>query len=235
MFATYYNMEDLQKLYDQLNHASAPLIASGKYSIDKCIDDPSDRRFGVTLLFRPDATVQKEMMGFLDKLQKIEPNQYYYPSADLHVTILSVISCYEGFQLSRIPVQEYIQVIRDSISEIPAFEVAFRGVTLSPSGLLVQGFSQNDSLEKLRNILRSKFRRSGLQESIDKRYTLKTAHTTVFRFRERLGNKEAFTHLMSSCRDHYFGKSTVSGIELVFNDWYLRSEKVKLLHEFELK
>lgn len=228
-------MKDLQKHYDQLYHDSAPLIASGKYSIDRCIDDPSDRRFGITLLFRPDKAVQGQILKFLDELRKIEPQQYTYPIADLHVTVLSLISCYDGFQLSEIPVPEYTRVIRESISGTEPFEVEFRGISLSPSGVLVQGFPKGNTLEKLRNNLRSNFRKSGLQESIDKRYTLKTAHSTVFRFRERLGNQEAFMNLMSSFRNHYFGKSTVGSLELVFNDWYLRSEKVKLLQEFELK
>ena len=61
--------------------------------------------------------------------------------------------------------------------------LTYKGVTASPSCLMIQGFMNHESLNITRNNLRKKLKNTTLQQSIDKRYSIQTAHSTVCRFR----------------------------------------------------
>ncbi len=226
---------DLIEHYNKLYSDSLPRIKSDSYVVDELIDSPTDNRFGITLLSRPDNAIKTEIQKFLDKIRAIEPQQYFYRNSDLHVTVLSIISCYNGFQLSKIPVEKYVKVIQKSISGFKPFQVEFRGITVSPSCVMVQGFLENDTLNQIRDRLRTNFQKSGLEQSIDKRYAIQTAHSTIFRLREKLKNKEDFIKIIEEYREYYFGTFTVETIEFVFNDWYQREEYVKKIFDFNLK
>jgi 2'-5' RNA ligase len=100
---------------------------------------------------------------------------------------------------------------------------------------MVQGFLKDDALNTIRTQLRENFKNSGLEQSMDKRYTIQTAHATVFRLKEKLCNKAEFLQIVNDYRDYYFGTSSVNNLEFVLNDWYQRKEYVKTLHAFELQ
>ena len=100
---------------------------------------------------------------------------------------------------------------------------------------MVQGFTSSDSLNQLRNNLRKNFKNSGLQQSMDARYTIQTAHLTVMRFREKIIDKEALLKTLEEYRTLDFGKFKVEKLELMYNDWYQRNHLTQQLHSFELK
>ena len=226
---------NLKEHYNKLYNDSIQRIQTDSYQIDDLIDSDSDSRFGITLLLRPDHRVKEEIQKFLNKIKRIEPEQYYYQNSDLHVTVMSIISCYNGFDLSQIKIEDYIKIIRRSIDELRSFDIEFRGLTASPSCLMVQGFLKDDTLNQIRSNLRNNFKNSDLEQSLDKRYAIQTAHSTIFRLKKKLDNKEKFLRTIEEYRDHYFGIFKVNTLELVFNDWYQRKEYVKTLHRFELK
>ena len=220
--------------YNSLYQASKKEILAGKYGIDLQIDSTADDRFGITLLIRPDAHVKRNIQAFLHELKQVEPTQYYYPDSDLHVTAMSIISCYSGFRLEGICIEDYVRVIKESLIGIAPFKIEFRGVTASPSAVMIQGFPCNASLHNLRNNLRYHFQQSGLEESIDKRYAISTAHVTVARFRDKLQGAPRFVNTLEKYREYLFGQHTVDRLELVCNDWYQRAQYVKKLHHFDL-
>jgi len=225
---------NLAEHYNKLYTESITKISTGNYEIDHLIDDQTDKRFGITLLIRPDESTKANIQQFLDKVRAIEPNQYLYQSSDLHITVMSVISCYDGFDLADINSEEYIQLIDKALAKYSTFKIQFRGLTASPSCILVQGFL-TETLNEIRNDLRFAFKNSDLQQSIDKRYTIQTAHSTIIRFRTELENKNALLELIEKYRDFDFGTFEVNKIELVYNDWYQREQFVKKLHEFSFK
>ena len=147
---------------------------------------------------------------------------------------MSIISCYTGFDFHQINVDEYIETIKQSISEIDSFNIEFRGLTTSPSCLMVQGFLEDNTLNKIRNNLRAAFKSTSLEQSIDSRYVIQTAHTTILRLKERFNDKERFLEMLEEYRGYYFGMCNVDSLELVFNDWYQRKENVKKLYSFKL-
>lgn len=102
---------NLTQHYNQLYKTSKEAILSGNYILDSKIKDVSDSRFGITLLLRPSEKIKANIQLFLDKLKKLDSKQYYYPNGDIHVTIMSIISCYEGFSLDKINIEDYIKII----------------------------------------------------------------------------------------------------------------------------
>lgn len=225
---------NLSEYYTNLYNSSIDKIKADQYQPDSLITSPEDTRRGITLLIRPDETVKNRITEFLNKVKSVAPNQYFYPASDMHITIMSIISGYEGFNLSQINPTDYIPVIEESIKNIKPFEINFKGITASPNCVMIQGFDPDNALNQIRDRLRNNFRDSNLQQSMDKRYAIQTAHSTVIRLKEPLINKTSYISLLNNYREHYFGTFTVNKLEFVFNDWYQRRESVKRLHTFHL-
>lgn len=225
---------NLSEYYTNLYNSSIDKIKADQYQPDSLITSSDDTRRGITLLIRPDETVKNRITEFLNKVKSVAPNQYFYPASDMHITIMSIISGYEGFNLSQINPTDYIPVIEESIKNIKPFEINFKGITASPNCVMIQGFDPDNALNQIRDRLRNNFRDSYLQQSMDKRYAIQTAHSTVIRLKEPLINKTSYISLLNNYREHYFGTFTVNKLEFVFNDWYQRRESVKRLHTFHL-
>lgn len=220
--------------YNILYKESIEKIRSDTYQIDNLIDSKSDSRFGITLIIRPDNEVKNEIQAFLNELKSIEPDQYYYPDSDIHITLLSIISCQERFELSQISILDYIELIKKSIFSQKSFKIEFKGITASPSCIMIQGFLGDDTLNDIRNNLRTNFKNSNLKQTIDNRYPILTAHSTVVRFRKLLTQKNEFINVLENYRDHKFGTSTINMLEFVCNDWYQRKEFEKVLYRLNI-
>ena len=223
---------DLAAHYNQLFTNSVQAISTNNYVIDFEIDSKSDQRFGITLLIRQSEAVKNKIQLFLKELKEHEPSQYYYPNSDIHITVLSIISCHDGFSLNQIDLEQYIAVIQENIASLNNLEIGFSGITASHSTIMIQGFPTNDSLNTFRNVLRDAFKKTNLQQSIDSRYTLFTAHVSVCRFRKPINNTEKLVSFLEKYRKTNFGKFEVKELELVYNDWYQKKEKTQLLHQF---
>ena len=224
---------DLPSHYNKLYHESKAKIAGGNYEIDELIDSKDDCRFGITLVIRPDESTKANIQHFLDEVKAIDPNQYYYQNSDLHITVMSIISCYVGFELQQINIQDYVKLIEDVLLKHRSFKIQFKGLTASPSCILLQGFL-TDTLNEIRDDLRIGFKNTDLQQSIDKRYAIQTAHSTIIRFKQALKNKDQLLEIVEKYRNFDFGTFEVHEMELVYNDWYQRKKFVKKLHEFHL-
>jgi 2'-5' RNA ligase len=223
----------LKEHYTNMWNKALLHFESNAFEYDTLIDSVKDYRFGVTLIAKPSIETQREIKKMLNDLRQIEPDQYYYPADDVHVTILSIISCYDGFKLSHINIDDYTDVIRESVRNIHSFPIMFEGVTASPSCIMTQGYASNE-IEKIRNNLRDNFKNSNLETSIDKRYQIHTAHSTVVRFRNPVKNVYTFLEKIKQYRHHYFGTTEIQELEFVFNDWYQRHLDEHVLARFEL-
>lgn len=225
----------LQQHYNELWRNASESFRQGVFEIDTDIDNPADTRAGLTLLIRPPQAVAKAWQAMRHELEAAEPGQYYYPASDLHITVMSIISCYPGLTLSTIDLQQYITLIRHTLNEARAFTIDFSGITASPSCILLQGFPGNNMLEQIRNGLRQTFKSSSLVHSIDKRYTVQTAHITAVRFKNNLTHPERFLNILNDYRTNAFGSGTIDQVELVYNDWYQRNDRVTVLERFTLE
>ncbi|MGI4870638.1 MAG: 2'-5' RNA ligase family protein [Janthinobacterium lividum] len=215
--------------YAAMRAAALQQFAQGAADLDPLLDAPNDTRRGLTLLARPAPPLAAAIVGLLAELRRTEPAQYYYPAADLHLTVLSLISCYPGFTLAAIEPEKYRRLVAETVQDILPFTVTLAGLTASPGGILVQGFPTDGGLELLRARLREAFRASGLPQSIDQRYSLQTAHLTVVRFRRPLLDYRPVVEFIEKYQQHFIGAFKITQLEVVFNDWYQRSQHTKLL------
>ena len=220
--------------YDAMRAAALPRLAQGNAELDSLLDAAHDTRRGITLLARPPAFITTTIMDILSDFQDIEPAQYYYPATDIHLTILSIISCYPGFTLAAIDPSRYIDLVATVLRQTPPFTVDFRGLTASAGSILVQGFLRGEGLTELRARLREAFRQSGLPQSIDQRYSIQTAHSTILRFRQPLRHPARLLQLLARHQHCPIGTFDVAATELVFNDWYQRAATTLVLQRFQL-
>ena len=223
---------DLAAHYNQLFTQSSKAILDNNYVIDTKIDAENDNRFGITLLIRPPESINNKIQSFLNELKNADPTQYYYPNSDMHITVLSIISCYDGFSLNQINPEAYISIIQENLAALQNLQINLSGITASNSTIMIQGFPSNGSLNLFRDLLRKAFQNTTLEKSIDSRYTLFTAHISVCRFRNPITNPEKLVSLLKKYRKADFGNFEVKEIELVHNDWYQKKEKTQLLHRF---
>ena len=225
---------ELQQRYDLLREQSLETIKYQGFVHDSLLGSPLDNRFGITLLIRPSRMVMDAIRQFTEKIKEIEPGHHFYPHSDIHVTVMPIISCYEGFGLEQISVQDYIALLEGCLQDLPRFDIHFRGVTFSPSCLMIQGFPSDNTLEEIRDRLRKAFKGSPLEQSLDKRYPLQTAHSTVVRFKHPVKRQSDILGQLEKFQDFDFGRSEVGELELVFNDWYQRKEWVQKLYSIGL-
>ncbi|MET6760265.1 2'-5' RNA ligase family protein [Pseudoalteromonas sp. NCIMB_1079] len=228
-------MFDLKNLYSQMWIDSIDKFKNNNCELDPLINVQSDMRRGITVLSYLDNSVVENISNFLDELKIIEPEQYYYPRSELHLTILSVISCITGFKLSSINVEAYSSIFQETIRNIDRFKINFKGITVSPSCILIQGFPDSEQLNHLRDSLRASFKASKLESTIDSRYKLSTAHTTVVRCMAPFKNNNELMAVLSKYRDYDFGTLEINSLELVFNNWYQNSSVTKNLSSSKLK
>tara|TARA_R110002072_G_scaffold140149_4_gene284034 strand:- start:1370 stop:2065 length:696 start_codon:yes stop_codon:yes gene_type:complete len=226
---------NLESHYKKLYNESISKISSDNYEIDDLIDSNKDNRFGLTLLIRPSIEIKEKIQKFIKEIKKIEPNQYYYPNSDIHITVMSIISCYDGFDINRIDLAKYIELIEKCIVEKKDINITFRGITASPSGIMIQGFMENNELNDIRDRLRKEFKNSNLEQSLDKRYSIQTAHSTIVRFRTTLSQKRKLLEFLDENNNFDFGTFKVNEFELVYNDWYQREKYVKEIYKFGTK
>ncbi len=226
--------QNLKEHYQNLYTEAIQCFENDRYQIDTLIDDPLDKRFGITLLIRLPDRIKTSIIRELEKVERIEPNQYFYPMSDLHITVMSIISCYNGFELSSINMEEYDQIIKKCLVGVHEFKIHLKGMTASPSCLMISGFYDSQTLSNIRESLRINFKNSGLEQTLDKRYAIQTAHATIFRIKAPFANRSQLVEIISGYKDHDFGTFEVDTLELVYNDWYQREKHVKLLQTFRL-
>jgi 2'-5' RNA ligase len=224
----------LKSIYNKMWNDSLEKISRNELELDPFINDPDDKRRGITLQAKPGIEIQDLFNKFLQEAKKIEPDQYFYKQDEMHITILSIINCSKEFNLSRIFLPDYFEQIENSLISAQPFEIEFRGITASPSCILIQGFPGNNSLELIRNRLREEFAAGDIYNSIDARYRIKTAHCTVIRFIKELKDKQKFIRFLEDYRDYYFGKTLITKLELVYTDWYNKNDIVQVLQKFIL-
>ncbi|MBX0289975.1 mutarotase [Hymenobacter sp. HSC-4F20] len=225
---------NLLEHYDAMRVKAVSQLLTTGAEPDRMLHSGQDARRGITLLARPPESVTAGVSRVLADFQLVAPEQYYYPAADMHLTILSIISCFPGFLLTDIAPAAYQEVVRAALEQVGPFVIRYAGLTASAGGLMVQGFPEDDTLNRLRNKLRTAFRRSGLPQSIDQRYALQTAHSTVLRFTTPLHHPARLVAALQSHQHTPIGTFQVDTLELVYNDWYQRAANTVVLERYPL-
>lgn len=224
----------LEKKYNVMWETAQAHYAEQCVDIDPNIYSTCDNRRGITVIAKFSSALGAKVCELFEQLKHIEPKQYYYSGNELHLTVLSLISCNENFTIEQINIDEYKSVIAKAVVGINPLEVSFKGITASPSCIMLQGFPLDNSLLDLRNNLRSVFAQSGLFNTIDERYKIDTAHSTAIRFQHKLEQTKEFFQLLEEFRKFDFGILHVKELQLVYNDWYHKEDKTVILSTIRL-
>jgi len=217
----------LQRHYDTMWDGAFSAAASGNIDCDSHLAAGPDPRRGLTLIARPGAALQARFDSLLDRLAGAEPHQYRYPAADMHVTILSLVTVADDPAPHLLHLADYHACARAALAGIPSFEIDFHGITMSRGAVLAQGFPRGRALQDLRDRLRTQSSDHGLDASLDQRYRLITAHATLLRFVAPLQDPRRYAALLASLRHEPLGCMRVDAVELVTNDWYMSSGSVE--------
>jgi 2'-5' RNA ligase len=136
--------------------------------------------------------------------------------------------------MDKLNLVKYDHYIRNALRGIGKIELKFEGVFASPECLIIKGYPTNEQLNLLRQQLRDVFACSGLEQSLDKRYKLITAHSSVVRFRKPAKKPEKILKLLALFERYDFGQQSFDQLELVYNDWYQRQSIVKTIYTYPL-
>lgn len=229
----------IQSIYDDMWQRFEFALKHNEYELDLYLSDlENDTRRGITALAylnQGNCSTVNEIIRFQKEVRELEPEQYYHPSNELHLTILSVISCLPEFALTEIDVNSYIDVFRSALKNAGKIEIRYHGVSASPNCIVIQGFPTSDTLERLRNELRTQLTEAGVRVTFDSRYKLVTAHSSIIRFKAPPNDAQQLLALCQRYRNHDFGRVVLEDFELVFNNWYQNLDVTMSLAKYRVQ
>ncbi|OBT26026.1 hypothetical protein A9266_05385 [Vibrio tasmaniensis] len=229
----------IQSIYDDMWQRFELALKRNEYELDPYLSDlENDTRRGITALAylnQGNRSTVNEIIRFQKEVRELEPEQYYHPSNELHLTVLSVISCLPEFAVTEIDVNSYIDVFRSVLKNTGKIEIRYQGVSASPNCIVIQGFPTSDTLERLRNELRTQLTEAGVRVTFDSRYKLVTAHSSIIRFKAPLNDAQQLLALCQRYRNHDFGRVVLEDFELVFNNWYQNLDVTKSLAKYRVQ
>jgi 2'-5' RNA ligase len=225
----------LQQRYDEIWVSGIGKIRKGKIKCDPVLAaGTADARRGLTLIARPSATVRDEVKVFLLQLRRLEPDQYYYEAPDLHLTILSLFTATFDHRRFFAQTQAYVAAVDCALSGLGPIRIDFAGITATTDAILIQSFPENDTLNELRDQLRRQLRVHGVDEGLDTRYRLTTAHMTAARFCRPLRDSQRFASALEAARHRSFGLTEIRSLSLVKNDWYMTRRVLETVKRYRL-
>ena len=208
----------LTSLYNNINQQGMTAIRNHQEQLDRNLLNPDkDMRRGLTLTASLPAHVSRNIMFCLQKLAAIEPNQYFYPPADLHITIIDLIAASSDFLLSTFEEEKYKNVVGQIISQIGPIHWRLAGMITSSGALLVKGYYSAE-LSTLRNTLRKELPLYDLL--LKERYPTISGHVTVARYTSPIQQADRFLKTLEGFKSINFGQFTTSSLDLVVHDWY---------------
>lgn len=179
-----------------------------------------------TLVFRPDNLTVDKILKLYSKLQLIEPNQFYYPSETLHLTLIG-----------NLPINLEHQKIITSVERVikqQSYKFKLYGLGSNNYCSSISAYPINFSLHSLRQELRNRLGTTG------------DNYSSILQSYEYMGwinylrylNKpsQQFLDKLYSYNEAFFGEMIPETLELYKNtSKVLAPTKAHLLHSFKLK
>jgi hypothetical protein len=218
----------IQTTYDEMWQRAMEAFQRSELQIDpQLLDIKHDQRLGLGCIIRPVLATFPALPVLLDELAYLVPDQHYYRLEELHISVLTPIPSFVGFDLMAVPLGDYLEMFRTAVATHPPFALTFAGVTASPSAIMLQGFFPPGTLASLRTTLMAALEEAGLAACMDRRYPLRGAHMTLLRFSRPPGDLSSLRRRLTELRETPFGSSWVTEIRLVTADWYMSHTKVR--------
>jgi 2'-5' RNA ligase len=226
------NPMNTTSLYESIHQKNIACLREGNILVDPYLrDSVPDLRRGISLII-PLIHIAKNYERATQVLRKQEPGQYYYPSADLHITVFDLISAHPRYSQSAALDDTFVSLANEVLATFSSFYVTFKGIVFSREAGLLTGYD-NGSVVALREKIRAHLPQYGIANT--ERYESKSVHATFVRFRKALIQPSLFADVIESCREVEIGEEPIQSISLVEHDWYNRKISTRTIKTFPLK
>lgn len=221
---------EVANLYENILYDGIAKIKNQEEIIDDFIENPKDTRMGIALLIRPPKDIRNKIENIESKIKEVEENQYYYPQKDLHITLLDITTARQNFKYTTDQVNTCIKLTEKVVKSTKQFKIIFKGLVLSDGAIMVKGYYENEM-----ELMRQKLRKAIIDNNmkLDERYTTISSHITISRFKHKLEHRNELIKMIEKYKNYYFGKCTVSEIELIYHNWY--DSKKEVLKKYIIK
>ena len=160
-------------------------------------EEGSDQRCGVNVVGRPSCEIVDRITELQRRLTAFEPDQYYYPAEDLHLTVVEI--CH-----SRTPADaERIAAAAKSLppqlfAPEPAAEFDAPTFAYDTKGAALNFLPRDGRLQQLRNAIPEELARTGVL--VESRYLPNSAHITFLRYTTPLRTPlERWVEILNDC------------------------------------
>jgi hypothetical protein len=204
-------------LYDRIHDSNIEDIGEGRVEIDRYLATAeNDPRMGISLII-PIVGNSENYRELVNRFERVEPDQYYYPFGNLHITVFDFIQGSADYRRDEFLEKTFLEISREAVEAVGPFAIHFRGVAFSRGAGILRGYD-GDALISIRRNIRSLLKERGIRN--DERYESESAHVTFTRFRAALRNPPLFRETIEASRSFDLGDEEVSSLELVEHDWY---------------
>jgi len=218
-------------LYDSIYQDNIADIRNGNVFVDEYLStNAEDLRRGLSLII-PLYQITRSYEALVEGFRILAPEQYYYPTNDLHITIFDYISAHNVYMRSKSIEQTYMRITDDVIKSLANFTIFFKGIVFSRVAGLLKGYDDG-SIIALRERIRQQLKDDGLPNT--ERYQSKSVHSTFMRFTKRIDNAQSFYSELELRKEIDIGIETVNRIVLVEHDWYNRKNLTRTIKEYKL-
>lgn len=204
-------------LYENIRDANLARLAAGQVELDGTLAaGRPDTRRGVSLVIGVRGLTDA-YAALVQRFRSVDPQQYYYPENDLHVTVFDFLTARNGYAENAELERAYLDLARDAARETPPFRLRLAGVVFSAAAGLIKGYD-DDQLVALRARIRACMAERGLP--IDERYASRSAHASFARFRNPPLDPARLMETIRASEETGLGELQVDSLELVEHDWY---------------
>jgi 2'-5' RNA ligase len=184
------------------------------------------------VIIRLPESVATSVTLILERLREHGPHHYYYPADTMHVTVLVL----DGFLPDGSDAAGRFADLRTIIGSYPSFDLALRGLNVSPTTVFAQVIPHDRTFGRLRGSLRRLARRSDSQPGSLSSFGVVVRdllpHANVVRFSG--GVTPNFLDEVSRSRQVRIGRWTIREVELVRTDRLLSREGTQVLERIPL-
>ena len=147
--------------------------------IRELIAPGADTRYGVNMICRPPQLVTDHILTLEEYLRKAEPDQYYYPQSDLHVTLLEICHSRKAEEAQR--VARAVRANANKLfTDLPAIKMGSPVLAFNQSGCALSFATPGPELSLFRRSMVERLTECGIP--IAPRYTPQSAHITFLRY-----------------------------------------------------
>lgn len=178
-------IKNIKRIREKGYHALLSGISIDNYLVQELNSPGTDMRCGVNLVCYPSDPVVKHIIDIQNYLRSFEPDQYYYPSTDLHLTLVEICHSRTTSDAKRIAegILPQINFVLENLSS-PKLDSPM--LTFSARGVALNFLPSDHTLQNIRCSIRERLRQIGFP--IAARYEATSAHLSLMRYISSLQN-----------------------------------------------